>query len=141
MATQEGRFAMPRKTKAKDIRYCICGCGKQLIKSKSGYAAGHYPHKRGIDPEKVKAKRKRFYERHKDEILSKQKIWYRKNSEYAKQYSKEWRTRNPDRVKKLHRQWLENNREKARLKNIEWRNKNQEKFRGSWYKTKYGITL
>lgn len=72
------------------------------------------------NPDKCKARRKKYYENNKEEISKRVKPKnherYEKNKERILALNKEWRIKNKDRMRELLKKWRETNPEKAREK-------------------------
>lgn len=51
------------------------------------------------DPEKKRARARKWYEENRDRARAKQRIWYQNNREKALTYAKEWRENNPEKFK------------------------------------------
>lgn len=65
------------------------------------------------NPDKVKAARKRYYEKHKEQY---------------KEYQKRWNDKNPDKVKEIRHNYYVNNKDKCFEQNREWIENNKKRF-------------
>jgi len=74
------------------------------------------------NPEKVKASRKAFYQRHKDRIKAEQKKYRDANKEKTRQRNKEYREEHKEELNKKSKQWYQDNIEHVK----EYRKKNKQ---------------
>lgn len=91
------------------------------------------------NPAKMRAKRKRFYEKHKEETAETSRVrtreWYLKNKEKALASSKKWAANNRERVNESKRKWKLNNLDIVRISNKKYRAKNKDhrvKYNREW---------
>lgn len=82
------------------------------------------------NPDKSRAKGRRFYKNHREEILEvarpRAREWYRNNTERALEYSKEWAANNREKVNQYKKNWKETNADSVRISDKEYRAKNKE---------------
>ena len=68
------------------------------------------------DPEKVKAYKRTYYKKHKEEVLEKNKIYYKKNKERILEKSKTYRTEHKAEILAKARQYREKNKDRIRIR-------------------------
>lgn len=76
--------------------------------------------------EKVNARSRASYWRHREKRLAKNKKWREENKELISKQRKEWREENPERVKELWQQWYEDNKEYNSERYKQWYEENKE---------------
>lgn len=85
-----------------------------------------------IDIEKRKARARRFYEKHKEEIKLKRKesdkIRYHQNKEKHREWHQAWRERNKEYDRERKRKWDKNNPEKKKAKDKRYYQKHKEEL-------------
>lgn len=84
------------------------------------------------DPEKVRAQRKRYYEKHKKKLLIKMKAYRLVNIEEKRAYGRKWirdKWRNDPEYRRKHAEVTKKYREKNRVKTLFWNNTAKRKFK------------
>ena len=101
----------------------------------TGYTKGP---RGGMSDEELKAYRKDWWRRHKDEISERRRAKYqadklnpnpvdKKKRAHKLAVRKEWRAKNKDKINSQHREWCKKNPEKKSAENRKWYLKNKEK--------------
>lgn len=130
---------MSRRKNRKD-GYDSCCLACHRVKTKQWAAA---------NPEKVIAKRRKFYEQnptydhdyylaHADKKRLATREWSKNHAEQKANYSKHWRERHAQRERERKKRWFEMNREKKRELDRQWRLTNHEQARLSRQRSEQG---
>lgn len=87
-----------------------------------------------IDKEKVKARKKAYYENNKEEIKAYNKAYYENNREKVKAYNKAYRENNKEEIKTRRKAYRENNKEEVKAYYKAYKENNREKTNANFRK-------
>lgn len=87
---------------------------REYRKANSKKLAEYAAQRRKANPEKHKQSMRRYYEKHRKELLAKSKKYMQENRERMSEYMANYRVKNKEKIKQLNKEWILKNKEAHR---------------------------
>ncbi len=90
-----------------------------------------------VRKERKRAKRRRYYQRHREKIRARQKAYRAANLEKCRECNRRWAKAHPESIRANNRKWNLTNSEKNNAYQREWARRNRDKvnaYRRKWYR-------